>query len=132
MKCQTKKYGQLCNIDGSKANYLNSGDPWDNGTTPCGYYDGNQIPAGTDMANGYGLYDMAENVWEWNNDRYLGNWYSQAGATNANTRGPTSVSDRVIRGGGWPYDAHLARCAYRFNSASGNGWYFIGFRCVRF
>jgi len=43
-------------IDGSKANYWDSGDPYETGdypwTTPVGYYDGNQIPPGTDMANG--------------------------------------------------------------------------------
>ena len=53
-------------IDGSKANYWKSGDsyetdPWPR-TAPVGYYDGNQTPAGPDMANDYGLYDMAGNV----------------------------------------------------------------------
>ncbi|MCD4818959.1 MAG: formylglycine-generating enzyme family protein, partial [Candidatus Cloacimonetes bacterium] len=46
-------------IDGSKANYDGSDDPYESQiieTTPVGYYNGNQIPAGIDMANGYGLY----------------------------------------------------------------------------
>ena len=119
-------------IDGSKANYWDSGDPWDNATTPCGYYDGNQTPAGVDMANGYGLYDMAGNVWEWNNDWFSSSWYSQAGSTNANTRGPTSGSDRVFRGGSWSSDAVYTRCAYRYLSTPDFSYYYIGFRCVRF
>ncbi|MEW6158726.1 MAG: SUMF1/EgtB/PvdO family nonheme iron enzyme, partial [Verrucomicrobiota bacterium] len=55
-------------LDGSKANYFDSGDPFESKevrTTPVGYYDGKQTPAGTDMANGFGLYDMAGNVREW-------------------------------------------------------------------
>jgi len=34
-------------------------------TTPVGYYDGDQSPAGPDRANGYGLYDVTGNVFEW-------------------------------------------------------------------
>ncbi|MBI4324890.1 MAG: SUMF1/EgtB/PvdO family nonheme iron enzyme [Chloroflexi bacterium] len=55
-------------FNGSKANYWQSGDPFEGNTvptTPVGYSNGSQTPAGTDMANGYGLYDMAGNVWEW-------------------------------------------------------------------
>ena len=90
-------------------------------TSPVGYF----------TANDYGLYDMAGNVWEWNNDWYLGDWYSQAGATNANTRGPTtSGPGRVRRGGSWYDYATFTRCAARsYSSPSDNGMFF-GFRCV--
>jgi len=87
-------------------------------------------PEGYFAANDYGLYDMAGNVWEWNYDWGEDNWYSQAGATNANTRGPASGDYRVFRGGGWSGYAAGARCANRDHgtpSISGNH---LGFRCV--
>ncbi len=35
------------------------------GNQPVGYYDGNQVPIGPDMKNGYGCYDMTGNADEW-------------------------------------------------------------------
>ena len=52
-------------ISGGYANYYNSGDPYERGRTPVGYYDGNQTPVGPDTINGYGLYDVIGNAPEW-------------------------------------------------------------------
>ncbi|RLD11149.1 MAG: hypothetical protein DRI44_04250 [Chlamydiae bacterium] len=121
-------------IDGSKANYYNSGDPYNNNpyTTPCGYYNGNQMPAGTDMANGYGLYDMAGNVWEWCWDSYDKNWYSNSGATTDDTHGPTTISNySVIRGGDAKEpDVFNLRCARRYYCKKDSAYWNTGFRCV--
>jgi len=92
-------------MDGSKANYLDSGDRYETGdypwTTPVGYYDGNQIPAGEDMANGYGLYDMTGNVWEWCNDWYSSSYYASRPTRDVNPTGPTGGLYRVLRSCGW-------------------------------
>jgi len=90
-------------IDDSMANCWESGDPYEARsypwTTPVGYYDGGQIPSGTDMANGYGLYDVAGNVSEWCNDWYDPNYYSTSPTDNPT--GPAGGTSRVSRSNPW-------------------------------
>jgi formylglycine-generating enzyme required for sulfatase activity len=78
--------------------------------------------------NGYGLYDMAGNLFEWCWDCY-GAPYGQP--TTTNPTGPASGSNRVLRGGDWSAGAGLARCASRLSYEPDVVNYYFGFRCVR-
>lgn len=100
---QGRRYPWGDAINGGNANYASSGDPFDGytpGTTPVGYYNGRQTPAGPDMSNGYGLYDMAGNVWEWCWDWYDAVYCGRPQANN-DPRGPDLGVSRLLRGGAY-------------------------------
>lgn len=133
-------------LDGGRANYRYSGDPFERDdswtpvpTTPVGYYNGGQTPAGGDTVNGYGLYDMAGNVehmcWDWFSEFY----YIDTTARN-DPHGPTTGSLRVARGGSWTsfsiqgplFLLTRLEVAYRGTGyETGTAAPQIGFRCVR-
>ena len=61
--------------------------------------------------NGYGLYDICENVHEWCSDWYERDYYAKS--PERNPRGPESGSRRVSRGGSWRHQVRISRCAAR-------------------
>ena len=116
-------------IDPSKTSYVS--DVVDTGAAAVGKY----------PPNGYGLYDMAGNVWEWCLDEYNADFYSISPRENPLSGANrvdwiindfTSVKNfRVLRGGSWDYTPGYVRVASRSRSVPAQASSDGGFRCAR-
>ena len=81
------------------------------GSGTTGIYRKKTIEVGSFPPNAFGLYDMHGNVWEWCQDWYGENYY--ASSPISNPQGPTSGTERVLRGGSWSHHPWRCRSAFR-------------------
>jgi formylglycine-generating enzyme required for sulfatase activity len=107
-------------MDRNMANFL--ADPAlksSGGTTATGSY----------PPNGYGLHDIAGNVWEWVQDWYSPHYY--ASSPTENPPGPPTGQMRLVRGGSWLVaDVRMLSCSHRHKVPPDTYSYGIGFRVV--
>jgi len=136
--------GDAC-LDGQRANYWESGDPFEVGvhpqTTPVGFFNGElhyRADFGwpgsdtsyqtQDARSYYGCYDMSGGVWEWCHDWYAADYYGSS--PYGSPTGPAAGTHRVVRGGVWNTTAAYCRSAKRHQGTPEDCSYDVGFRCV--
>jgi len=152
--------------DPKKANVPQSDNPFRSGpvpwTTPVGFFNGKlqrksnfnwpgaaETYQTADSVNGFGLYDMAGNVWQWCNDWYAHNYYAFSPTNNPvgpaqGNRLPDGKPYHSMRGSSWYNGDYMrARISNHVPSyfrgpdpATGNSdpdgpWFHYGFRVVR-
>jgi sulfatase modifying factor 1 len=130
-----KNYPWGDTISPGDANYANL-SPWagilNPPTTPVGFYDGGQSPAGPNRANGYGLYDMAGNIreWVWDYLDYSNTYYANSPANDP--RGPNFGDAKMVRGGDGQAPTSSSTVYTRLsNDNLGTASPIFGFRCAR-
>ncbi|MBI2300090.1 MAG: SUMF1/EgtB/PvdO family nonheme iron enzyme [Armatimonadetes bacterium] len=102
---------------------------WDNFGFIADYDDGfeSTSPVGSFAPNGYGLFDMAGNVWNWCQDFFDPAWYARMPARDpVNT---TKTGARVVRGGAFDIGLPGNLCVF-YRHQSSKSYRGLGFRTV--
>lgn len=79
--------------------------------------------------NGFGLFDMLGNVWEWVSDRDYSTYYRNS--PGVNPLGPSSGQWRVLRGGSWNGYPSIVRVSLRRGHPPDDRGIGFGLRCVQ-
>jgi sulfatase modifying factor 1 len=87
------------------------------------------LPVGSFRPNGYGLFDITGNVWEWTSDFYGSDYYASSPADNP--KGPERGRFKVIRGGSWHSGPMCVQTFYRNGLSPSWVDFAVGFRCVK-
>ena len=114
------KYSWENEIGHDRANCAGCGSQWDQEKT---------APVGSFSANGWGLYDMHGNVWEWVQDCYNDSYRDAPADGSAWETGNCSL--RLRRGGSWLNSPRFLRSANRSKVRSEERNYVVGFRVAR-
>jgi iron(II)-dependent oxidoreductase len=86
-------------------------------------------PAGQWRANGFGLFNIGDNVHEWCSDWYSADYY--AISPERNPPGPEEGTRRVSRGGSWRHLVKASRAAHRSSLPPGYAYTDYGFRLAK-
>ncbi|MEZ5378726.1 MAG: formylglycine-generating enzyme family protein [Acidimicrobiales bacterium] len=108
-------WGDELEPDGEHMMNVFQGDFPGNNTAADGW--GGTSPVGSYPPNGFGLYDVTGNVWEWCSDWFSADWYQQSPVDDP--QGPATGQAKVMRGGS--YLCHASYCRrYRVDARSSN------------
>jgi uncharacterized protein (TIGR02996 family) len=102
------------------------------GNARRGPYVGHPVVVGSYPPNGFGLYDLHGNVWEWCSDFYDSSYYRTLDDVPVaiDPQGPTTGERHVVRGGSWFSNGSYCRVACRGSGAGVDHLHNGGFRLV--
>ena len=87
------------------------------------------LKVGSFSPNGFGLFDITGNVWEWTSDFYSNDYYANSPVENP--KGPSTGRFKVIRGGSWHSGPMCVQTFYRNGLSPSWVDFGVGFRCVK-